>query len=197
MEYLFQQVSPLVIAEAQRQVGLLFGRSDTHHGIMVPDNLIAVHMRWGDKFWEMDLPHEQEYVEAVQQLLQSVEYQSSSSSSSPATVNVYLATEDPRAVAAFVAAAPTEWAIFVDRTVAELDAYRPKKGNRASWTARNTQGRAGLMALGSLLVALEAKYFVLSTKSNWSRLMNELRKTIIDPRCGNCTKMIDLRPGAW
>jgi hypothetical protein len=48
-----------------------------------------------------------------------------------------------------------------------------------------------------LLVALEANYFVLTTASNWSRLMNELRKNVLDPSCGDCTRMIDLRPGEW
>jgi hypothetical protein len=111
--------------------------------------------------------------------------------------HVYLACEDPRAVEEFIKAAPAEWKIFVDRTIAELNDYRPVRGNRASWTTRNTKGRAGLVALGSLLVALEANSFVLTTKSNWSRLINELRKNVLDRRCNNCTSMIDLRPGEW
>lgn len=185
MEYLFQSVSPLVIHEAQRQVGLLFGST-------VPEDLIVVHMRWGDKFWEMDLAHETEYVTAVTQLLTE-----RGKDANGTAAHVYLATEDPNALAAFEAAAPPAWKIYVDRTIAELDLYRPSKGNRASWTTRHTKGRAGLVALGSLLVALEADDFVLTTKSNWSRLINELRKNVIDPRCANCTRMIDLRPGEW
>jgi hypothetical protein len=57
--------------------------------------------------------------------------------------------------------------------------------------------RSGLIALGSLLVAMEANMFVLTTKSNWSTLMNHLRTQIVDPQCGNCTDMMDLRPGVW
>jgi hypothetical protein len=186
MEYLFQALSPLVIQEAKRQLGALFGP-----GAQVPSDLISVHLRWGDKFWEMDLPHENEYVDAVSQLLLA------SGRDNNQTANIYLATEDPRAVKAFTNAAPSGWNIYIDRTIAELDAYRPKKGNRASWTAKNTNGRAGLVALGSLLVALEANYFVLTTKSNWSRLLDQLRRAMIDPHCGNCTKVVDLRPGEW
>jgi hypothetical protein len=50
---------------------------------------------------------------------------------------------------------------------------------------------------GSLLVAMEANYFVLTTASNWSRLMNELRKNFVEPRCNNCTLMVDLKYGEW
>ena len=62
---------------------------------------------------------------------------------------------------------------------------------------KNTKGRAGLVAMGSLLVAMEAKWFVLTTASNWSRVMDHLRTQIINPRCNNCTHMVDLRPGIW
>jgi len=196
MEYLFQTVSPLVLGEAERQLGLLFP------GGVAPSDLITVHMRWGDKFWEMQLASEHEYVGAVCQLLSQKtsaqqDHYYSDTDCNATVANIYLASEDPRAVNAFQQAAPSGWKVYVDRTVVELDAFRPSKGNRASWTARNTQGRAGLVALGSLLVALEANYFVLTTQSNWSRLMNELRKNVIDPRCENCTRIVDLRPGQW
>jgi hypothetical protein len=185
MEYLFHRISPIILQEAERQVGLLFGSGG------VPADLITVHMRYGDKFWEMDLAPAEEYTAAVSQiLLQRGQGHNRSA-------NIYLATEDPRAVNAFLSAAEPGWKVLVDRTVPELDNYRPVKGNRASWTTKNTKGRAGLVALGSLIVALEANDFVLTTKSNWSRLMNELRKNVLDPRCGNCTQMIDLRPGEW
>ena len=59
--------------------------------------------------------------------------------------------------------------------------------------ARGTRGRAGLVSLASLLVSLESNRYVLTLGSNWSRLINELRATVVDYRCGNCTKMINLR----
>ena len=102
----------------------------------------------------------------------------------------------------FRSAAPASWNIFVDRSVVELVNHRPRrKGlNHASYTTFNPRGRAGLVALGSLLVAMEAKDFVLTTASGWSRLMDELRRNVVDPQCSggnNCTTMIDLRPGFW
>lgn len=185
-EYLFRAISPLVLQEAQRQIGVLFGPNGA------PDDLITVHIRWGDKFFEMKLAIIDEYLHAISKMLIDELGRPDNT-----TANIYLATEDPLAVRDFMAAAPPGWKIYIDRTVEELNPFRPSKGNRASWTAKNTNGRAGLLGLASLLVSMEANYFILTTGSNWSRLMNHLRTNIIDPRCHNCTKMIDLRPGLW
>lgn len=180
-EYIFQKVSPLVIREAKRQTGIVFP------GGKAPDGLISLHIRWGDKFWEMDLPPIQEYIDAVKSLLPDVD----------APAHIYLSTEDPRAHDELMETKPDHWTVYPDITLRELADFRPKKGNRASWTTRNTKGRAGLVALGSLLVAMEANLFVLTTKSNWSSMMNHIRTNIIDPRCGQCTRAVDLRPGGW
>jgi hypothetical protein len=189
MEYIFQNVSELVILEAGRQLGLLFGGR-------APRDLITVHIRWGDKFYEMKLVKIADYIAGVEEILSA---RGGPLPPNMTTANIYLATEDPRAVRLFREAAPPTWNIFVDRTFEELSAHRPalKRLNHASYTTRNTKGRAGLLAFGSLLVALEADDFVLTTRSNWSRLMDELRRSVIDPRCGNCTKMVDLKPGTW
>jgi hypothetical protein len=190
-EYIFQKVSPLVIQEAQRQIGVVFGAGGT-----VPRDLVTVHIRWGDKFWEMDLPSMDEYINAVNQLL-CKQSGRGGGNTTVSSANIYLATEDPKAYQEFLRAKPSGWNVFADITLQEIDAFRPLKGNRASWAARNTAGRSGLIALGSLLVAMEANMFVLTTKSNWSTLMNHLRTQIVDPQCGNCTDMMDLRPGVW
>jgi len=184
-EFLFSKLSEVVIDEAERQASLVFPDG-------IPKDLITVHIRWGDKFWEMDLAKVEEYVEAVSTILHRRRNGGDNS-----TANIYLATEDPIAVEHFSNATPPGWKIYTDRTVEELDKFRPKRGNRASHTSKNTKGRAGLVGLGSLLLAMEAQDFVLTTKSNWSRLMNQLRTNIINPRCGNCTSAIDLRPGNW
>lgn len=182
-EYFFQKVSPLVIREAKRQMGIVFQSL----GGLAPDDLLTLHIRWGDKFWEMDLPSIQEYIDAVQSLLPE----------GATTADIYLSTEDPKAYKEFMESIPSGWNIYPDITLQEINAFRPKKGNRASWATRNTKGRAGLVALGSLLIALEANIFVLTTKSNWSTMINHLRTNIVDPRCGNCTRAVDLRPGVW
>lgn len=186
-EFLFHRIAPLVIQEARRQVGLLFGAKGT------PDDLITVHVRWGDKFWEMPnrtLVAVQTYMDAISTLLQETQGHNR-------TANIYLATEDPRAYREFKNATPAGWNIYFDRTVEELHRFRPPKGNRASHMSMNSKGRAGLAGLASLLVAMEAKLFVLTTKSNWSSVINHLRKNVIDPRCNDCTKMIDLVSGVW
>jgi hypothetical protein len=193
-EYIFQRISPIVIQEAERQVGLLFENlTHPNNPVVAPRDLITVHMRWGDKFFEMELVSIEEYIRSVSYMLTEVMGQPNDH-----TANIYLSTEDPTAVQEFMQKVPYKgWAVYVDRSVVELNPFRPLKGNRASWTTRNTNGRAGLVALGSLLVAMEANYYILTTGSNWSRLMNELRKNVIDPRCNHCTQMIDLRPGEW
>jgi hypothetical protein len=196
-EYLFQRVSPLVIQEAKRQMGILFSATNG----VAPKDLITLHIRWGDKFWEMDLPSIEEYMDAVKRLLLSSEEEDTNDNNQNATTtttaNIYLATEDPRAYQEFMAAIPPGWKVYPDITLLEINAFRPPKGNRASWATRNTKGRAGLVAMGSLLVAMEANLFVLTTKSNWSTMMNHLRTNVVDPRCGNCTRAMDLRPNVW
>jgi hypothetical protein len=141
----------------------------------------------------MDLPSIQEYIDAINMILSPDDLPNATVH----TANIYLATEDPLAYQEFMKTKPSGWMVYADITLHEIDAFRPRRGNRASWAARNTKGRAGLIGLGSLLVAMEANKFVLTTKSNWSTLMNHLRTQIIDPRCGNCTEMIDLRPGIY
>ena len=44
-----------------------------------------------------------------------------------------------------------------------------------------TDGRLGYNSLLALLIALEADYYVLTTASNWSRLINELRLNVVEP----------------
>jgi hypothetical protein len=139
----------------------------------------------------MDLPKIDEYIDAVHTLLKQNPRLGANG------VHIYLATEDPTAYEHFVKFAPKNWKVYPDITLQEINSFRPVKGNRASHATRNTRGRAGLVALGSLLVAMEANAFVLTTKSNWSTLMNHLRKTIVNRQCGNCTTAVDLRPDVW
>lgn len=185
MEFLFSGVSETVQTEAERQLEVVF-RSKP-----VPDDLITVHIRWGDKIDEMDLVPAAEYIQAVRRIQKD-------RGRSIDNANVFLATEDPRAVYEFVNAAPDTWNIFVDAYFQEL--YRNRaadKYNNSPLLARDLNGRPGVVALGSLLVAMEANDFILTTKSNWSRLINELRKNVVSPRCNNCTRVVDLNFGEW
>ena len=183
-EYLFQSVAPLVIQEAKRQVGLIFASV----GGVVPQDIVTVHLRWGDKFKEMQLVSIEQYIEAVQNV-------SGRSAGDNSTLPIFLATEDPSAYDAFIQAMPSNWVVYADITLTEMKLIRPSENvNHALSATKRTNGRSGLIAMASLLVAMEARYFVVTTASNWSTIMEFLRTNIIDPRCGNCTRMIDLRP---
>lgn len=185
MEFLFQSISPVLLHEAERQLNLVFPDGT------VPPNLITVHMRWGDKRKEMKLRKVSEYIGAVRQILEKRKIGNEQS------VNIFLATEDPEALKQFRDAVPSDWNIYVDQFYTEMLPYRIDEYNGGPKMSKKLKGKTGLIALGSLLVSMEADYFVLTTASNWSRLMNELRKNVLDPRCNNCTIMIDLKSGEW
>lgn len=183
-EFLFAGISPIVVHEARKQLLKVFGPQGP------PANLITVHIRWGDKRREMKLVSATQYVDAVRKLLQE-----------DATGNVFLATEDPEAVREFRVAAPSEWNIYVDAYLEEFLPHRD--GNAYNGNPRMSTklgGSPGLVGLASLLVAMEANDFVLTTASNWSRVINELRKTVLRSRLDRLPRVIDLRrrvDGKW
>lgn len=184
-ELLFAGISPVVVHEARKQLLKVFGPQGP------PENLVTVHIRWGDKRREMRLVPAEKYVEAVQKLRQG-----------NTTANVFLATEDPDAVQAFRAAAPPTWNIYVDAYFEQFLPHRDKGNTYNGNPIMSTKlgGSPGLAGLASLLVAMEANDFVLTTASNWSRVMNELRKTVLKARLGREPGMIDLRrrvDGKW
>jgi hypothetical protein len=186
-EFLFTRVSKHIQDEATRQLNRVF-LSNEQQG--VPADLITVHIRWGDKEQEIKLLGIDSYIQAVKDILQQRKRPLD-------TANIFLATEDPRALTAFQSAAPDGWMIYVDQYFHDLLPHRRDIYNGPNHMALDLQGKPGPAALGSLLVAMEANDFVLTTASNWSRLMNELRGSILDPACGNCTLLVDLKPGEW
>lgn len=213
-EYLFTRVSNIVQQEAERQLQILFGTNNasgcnvttTFKG-KVPKNLITVHMRWGDKASEMELVPTLQYIEAIYDILDhrknktlALTTPNADVSSDDGNVHIYLCTEDPLAVKHFMLLKPKHWNVYLDQYYEASLPNRKKLGNINNphvVAAEKLQGRTGLIALGSLLVAMEANDFVLTTASNWSRLINEIRKNIINPRCNDCTKMIDLSYGEF
>lgn len=60
--------------------------------------------------------------------------------------------------------------------------------------AADSGGALGLFSILTLLLALEGRYFVLTASSNWSILINELRRTRANPACNRCTDMVSLTP---
>lgn len=136
-----------------------------------------------------------QYIKALQVLFEG----SSNNSENSTNRHVFLATEDPEVVQAFQEAAPSHWEIYVDPYV--LEYWEQRKAIEKRWNGNprlssSLEGRPGLVSLASLLIAMEAAFYVLTNASNWSILMDILRRTIIDPMCGNCSRMIDLRPMA-
>jgi hypothetical protein len=208
IESLFTHVTPKVQQEATRQLNLVFqGQTE------IPKDLITVHIRWGDKvetfrnpkrtrYAEMKKVEISDYIDAVQQILldkrrrhrhQKYIQKQGNDEQKEMTANIYLATEDPAAVKEFKKAMPTGWNLFVDRFLSETQSHRVHEYNASPKLAQSMNGKAGLLALGSLLVAMESNDYVLTTESNWSQLMDEIRRSIIDPRCDGCTTAIDLR----
>jgi hypothetical protein len=187
-EYLFRNVSHVVIEEAERQLNVVFPSGK------VPKDLIVVHIRWGDKGKEMERVPIWEYLDGVRTILQ----QRGVSDNRDEPVHIYLATEDRDAVREFKAAVPPNWNVYVDHYFEAMLPYRSSRDEGAFQTnnanAERTKGKSGLIALGSLLVAMEANGFVLTTKSNWSLLMNELRENVMEPRCHGCTLHTNGRP---
>ena len=181
IEYLFSQTGPLLIEEAERQMTQVFGDERP-----LPSQLITVHIRWGDKKSDMKLLPIQDYVDAVQNL-------SSAKNLKGPEVNIFLASEDPLAVQGFQEAAKAhQWKVFVDAYYQIFQDDRRPELNGNPHMSKKLQGRPGLVALASVMIALQANSFVLTTRSNWSRLINEMRKNILDPQCDSCSQMIDL-----
>jgi hypothetical protein len=197
IEYLFSRLSPVVVREAERQLDALFGGPNASSAASpAPDLLVTVHIRWGDKKREDKPRPVREYVDAVQTLVAA--RRNDAAQGDPAAVGIFLATEDPAAVEQFQQEAEKHgWLVFVDMYYQEFSDARDGSYNGNPRMAQNLQGRPGLVALASLLVAMQADDYVLTTSSNWSRLINELRKNVLDPRCDNCTRLVDLSPGEW
>ena len=185
MEYLYARLAPIIHETAQPWMRKLFGSSKN-----IPSSLITVHVRWGDKSREMKIVEINEYIRAVQQLVEGRERQDDTDTdSNQDSVHVFLATEDPAAAQAFRQEMPSHWKLYVDPTLAIEESNRINATNGHARQAYYQEGRPGLHALASLWIALQARDFVLTTASNWSRLINEWRLA-----SSKETRMVDLRP---
>jgi len=107
------------------------------------------------------------------------------------SLNVFVSTEDPVALTMFKEHAPSEWNIYVYSAAVSKE----QQVHEVRKDAIDNKGSSGRHALISLLLSMEANYFILTTGSNWSRLMDEIRRTILDHDCGGCTDMMDLQNG--
>ena len=134
----------------------------------VPPNTILMHIRWGDTRVEMDLVPMKEYISAASGIVERPNL---------GNVTVIGVTQGAMASDAFQRERPPEW------TVVHMDMpYR--------WTPVQD-----ILAL--VYVGLEARVYILTPGSNWSRVFDELRRTRMDYFCGGCTEMVDIRPGEY
>lgn len=148
----------------------------------VPHPLITVHMRWGDKASEMQILPAKVYVQAIRALVRQFQLHAPS---------VFLTTEDPAALhdlrgAVSSHADTRSWRLYTyDRAIFQQHrtAARAQAGAVKSMVRMSelSGGALGMHSLVSLLIALEADYFVLTSRSNWSRLLDELRRTRVEP----------------
>lgn len=176
---IFSNISKKLINETEHVAKLLF---DEFHYTpkKIPKDMITVHVRWGDKHKEMDLVQPQEYMAAILELVKN---------ESIAHPHVHLVTESADAVKEIRAAVHNHDASW------GFTHYGESQFSQMEQMGKSSNGKFGRISLINLLIALEAKYYIITTGSNWSRLINELRKNIIDQRCNYCTKMVDLRQG--
>ncbi|XRB07682.1 hypothetical protein NFJ02_32g82330 [Pycnococcus provasolii] len=147
-----------------------------------PDELVTVHIRGGDKHMEMKLLDVEEYAQAVETLQKR-------HASLQQRMSVYLVTESQEAEAAFREFSKRRgWHLITNGKGERIESFDNHKAIHA-----NEQKRVGMSALISLYLSLHARYYVLTTRSNWSLLIDELRRSRVKPSCGGkCTDVIDL-----
>ena len=195
VELLFHSLPAHMVAAAECALQLAFG------GAGAPPDMITVHIRWGDKSKEAALVSIDEYVGAVKAMVVKHKIR--------AYPTIFITTEDPDAIKSFKRASPRHWVLRYDASAvggagqARIDTeglWHYVESMLMSTTAtgaRDTGGALGFHSIMSLLIALEAKYFVLTNSSNWSKLINLLRRVHVDVDCDSCTDVVVLgEPGS-
>ena len=180
-EYLFSNVSPRIINIAQRRAYDIFGASG------IPKDLITVHIRWSDKKSEMTLQPIEKYIQAIDTLI--VRHNITNP-------HIYMISEDACAYREFLLYTRykrLKWSVHTYLQAMPLC----QRSKLPTDEAKDTAGSNGSATLVALLIGMESKYYVLTTASNWSRVMNELRTNVVNMKCKGCTDMIDLLPGQW
>jgi hypothetical protein len=177
VEYLFSTIRPKMVKETENVAREIFGSSG------IPDNMITVHVRWGDKRKEMDLVHQRDYVNAIQGLIDKHGIE---------TPHIFITTES------HIALSKLEKEVIKKRKPWTLHyypaaVYHNEVEMSMASIASQSSGKLGRASLVSLLLAMEARYYVLTSGSNWSRLIDELRRNVVDADCGGCTDFVDLR----
>ena len=163
LAHLFAGITRKVVEKVQAAALATFGAEGA------PAELIAVHIRWGDKGVEKLVPIGA-YVDAVVQLLER-------NGLSRTHAHVFVTTEDYSAVAAFQDAIAVRfplWETYTHLQAIGQDSRHEKPISSPVAAAATTKGAAGTQSLIALLMALEARYCVLTSDSSWGRLIEAL-----------------------
>lgn len=180
MEWLFSSVSDLVLREADRQLQIAFPE-----GLPDSEDLVTAHIRWGDARQKGKLVKMDKYVQGIRDMTKDRQ------STNP--LHIYVSTETPAALDEFMEQKDEDWIVHTSNIMTP----RNHTGTKAYSMADFAGGSVGLQSMGALLMSMEANYYVLTTTSHWSRLINELRRGVVDTRCEQCTKLTDLQPAEW
>jgi len=182
MGHLFGTLSPTVFERASVALKRTFGAGG------VPANMVAIHIRWGDKAVSGEaVPRipASSYAFAAAQLLKRHNVPTRKAT-------IFVTTEDFSALEEFTAHVARHHPDWVVRTylpaIAQDSSADPKKtpgiarlgGTFTSpmKAARATRGALGLHSLVSLLLTLEARFYVVTSFSNWGALICELHMVL-------------------
>lgn len=175
--YLFSRVNPRLIALANKAAMHTFGSEGS------PKDMITVHIRWGDKKQELHgLVEIEEYIKAVESLIKKHQL---------TTVHIFLNTIDGRAIDAWNENVKEKnWKTYIwNDSVESMSSY----DNNPTTDARRTKGAFGTTTMVALLLAMESRFYVITSGSNYSMLIEALRRGVLDKECTGCTDVIDLK----
>ena len=132
----------------------------------IPQGSIAVHVRHGDKWVEVEPVDDNRYMKVVASL------QAEAPKELGLTHNIYLSTEDEDTVKSFQQ--------FSGWNVSFTHVQRFTDPHLSPQNIAGSIGRANEMlnSLVSLDLALQCDAFVMTLSSNWCRLIDELRATV-------------------
>ena len=182
MGHLFGTLSPTVYERAAVALKSIFGAGG------VPANMVAIHIRWGDKAVSGEaVPRipASSYAFAAAQLLKQHNVPTRKAT-------IFVTTEDFSALEEFTAHVDRHHPGWVVRTylpaIAQDSSPDPKKTpgiarlggmfTSPMKAARETRGALGLQSLVSLLLTLEARFYVVTALSNWGALIHELHTVL-------------------
>lgn len=171
------QAVAFIVRPNDRTMKQIQDRKQQQSWVRVPDGAISVHIRHGDKGTEMQLVPDLDYVQKAEELVAHYSHLQRV---------IFLSTEDPKSVAYFKAL--QNW------TTLSLEVPRPMDGvySPLEFARKIGPDEEMLNSLTNLDLALDCSAWVGTIKSNWNRLIEELRSTV---RCKAHLPYIDAFSG--